>query len=179
MPYEFPVPHPRGYQTDSEEKCLKPPQTPEGFFVNDVVLHALLARVTASNGTVHEFHTTYDPHDGSIEVDIPECYLQYLEDNIAVGPQTKRYLRWLIGIASGFVANNLVWVQHDDLVELAPGKRYGTPDAFFEESLAVFIQGLKVEPDNDDGYIVLDDHTFEMRETYDASLRVTCAYLKK
>jgi len=65
---------------------------------------------------------------------------------------------------------DLRWVCCDDLTELVPGKVYQTPDKFVPESLVVMIRGLAVCRENLDGFVVIDDQTFAMKETYDRPL---------
>ena len=77
-------------------------------------------------------------------------------------------------------ADNLVWIDRDSLVELVPSRRFRTPTHFYEGTLCVFVNGVHVEKNNDDGFIVIDDETFEMREdTPLPRFRVTVGYVKK
>ena len=71
------------------------------------------------------------------------------------------------------------WVGMDDLTELVAGKRFQTPEHYYEHTLVVFLNGVRVEQGNDDGYNVLDDETFEMKETYASYFRISCGYVMK
>jgi len=74
----------------------------------------------------------------------------------------------------------LDWVGQSELTTIIPGKRFITPHRFVEESLAVAVRGLLVSQENDDGFTIIDDQTFEMKETYTHSKDwIMCGYLKK
>lgn len=175
--YQFPVPHSRGMP--GNDKCPVNDQQAEQFQVSDMILHILFARMTSNNGTVHEFETLYDPEMNAIEIDVPECYIDHIE-NVRVGPNIKRYLQWLVGAGMGAVAGNLQWLQMEDLIELNDTD-YQTPDPFFEESLAVFLNGQKLEQSTDNGFIVLNNQTFRLKQNYppERNMRVTVGYLIK
>jgi hypothetical protein len=179
MSYDFPLPRPRGFQAEEDKrKCEENfPCGGEEFKVNGMILYALLARMTSNNETVHEFETLYDPKCKLLEVDIPSCYLDYIE-TIKVGPNIKRYLRWLVGIGVDSIAGSLVWRDMGELVRLSP-TRFQTPDRFVESSLAVFISGLKVERLNADGFVIIDDHTFELNSLCSPRHRVSVGYMKR
>lgn len=176
--YSFPIPHPRGFrQQDSMRKCNHGDTSP--IYATDVILNILHARITSSNNTTHEFETLYDADNNCLELDIPDCYMDFLED-IEVGPNIKRYLRWLVDIAVDSMANNLVWKTMDELITIIPGNTFKTPDRFHEASLAVFLNGVRLEKSNDDGYTVLNDETFELKETYHTPRhRISVGYLQK
>ncbi|MBD3408532.1 MAG: hypothetical protein GF411_20580 [Candidatus Lokiarchaeota archaeon] len=181
MPYNFPIPRSRGCQPpreDSENKCTSGCLGNEEFFVNDMILHALIGRVTANNGTTYEFETLYDPELKAMEVDIPSCYMDYLE-TVQVGPNIQRYLRWLIGIAFGGLASNLYWAGEDELVDLGGGV-WQTPHDFFDETLAVFVNGKKVDRHRSNGFEVLSDNTFKMKDTHPSSCgaKISVGYMK-
>jgi len=96
-PYDIPVPRSRGYNPpESERKCTV--ASGEDFYVSDVVLHALIGRMTGANNTTYEFGTIYDPSTKFIEADIPSCYLDYIE-TITVGPNIQRYMQWIVSLA--------------------------------------------------------------------------------
>jgi len=59
---------------------------------------------------------------------------------------------------------NLVWRGPTELVPVIPGKRYITPDKFQDETIVIAVRGLIVHRENEDGYVVIDDMTFEMKE---------------
>jgi len=61
---------------------------------------------------------------------------------------------------------DLVWIGPSQLTELVAGKVYRTPDRFVPLSLTVMIRGLMVSKENDDGFDIIDDETFMMKETY-------------
>ena len=76
-------------------------------------------------------------------------------------------------------ADNLVWVGPSQLTDLG-GNQYKTPDKYEPGTLLVMNRGLPLARENDDGYIEIDDETFEMKEALsnpDAWLMV--GYLKK
>lgn len=176
MPYSFPIPRGRGYIVKDEEKKCRD-AGPE-LWARDVILHILHARVAASDGQTHEFDTIYDRDHNYIELDIPDCYLDFLE-TIEVGPRIQRYLRWLLGIVGGAVAENLVWNVMEELTEVVPGNTYRTPYSFFEDSLVVFLNGVRLERTNEDGYDILDNQTFKLRETYPVPRhRISVGYMK-
>ena len=85
-----------------------------------------------------------------------------------------------MGIAHDFTvsAEAVTPVQMDELTPLG-GNQYQTPDHFYEHTLLVFVNGLRVEEDNDDGFTVLNDYSFELKETYPANFRISCHYVKK
>lgn len=85
-----------------------------------------------------------------------------------------------MGIAHDFTvsAEAVTPVQMSELTLVAP-KQYETPDHFYEHTLMVFVNGVRVEDDNDDGFTVIDDQTFEMTEAYPANTRISCHYVKK
>jgi hypothetical protein len=77
-------------------------------------------------------------------------------------------------------AENLTWVGRADLVELVPGRRFQTPDHFYSATFTMFLNGVLVEKNNDDGYVIIDDQTFETKETYLLPrMRVSVGYVKK
>jgi hypothetical protein len=77
-------------------------------------------------------------------------------------------------------AEALTWVDRDGLDELVPGLRYQAPEHFFENTLIVFLNGLRVEKGNYDGFFVIDDQTFEMNQAYlYPQYRISVGYVKK
>jgi len=62
------------------------------------------------------------------------------------------------------VAADLTWVGPAELIELVAGRRYQTPDRFVEGTLLVMHNGLPVHEDNDDGWTLINDQTFELKE---------------
>ena len=174
--YDFPLPPPRGFRTtDNEQKCSDLAIGTPNNFINGLVLHALIARITATNGTTHEFETLYAPELKSIECDIPPCYLTELE-NITTGPKLRRYIRWLIGPVVGeMVATNLTWDSLEDLTKL-DDYTYQTTKKFYPDSLAIFLNGQRLEKNND-GYEIIDDQTFKLKLNYPSNFFITVGYL--
>lgn len=67
--------------------------------LNDLFLHALFARLAFKNNENYEFRTKYDPTTNIIELDIPDKYLDVLDQIIGIqrGPKFKTFINWLIG----------------------------------------------------------------------------------
>lgn len=86
-----------------------------------------------------------------------------------------------MGITKNFVvsAEAIRWVVMEDLTPLIAGKRFETPDHFYDHTLLVFLNGVRVERTNDDGYNVLSSNVFEMKETYPTYFRISCGYVMK
>ena len=61
-------------------------------------------------------------------------------------------------------AENLTWTGPSTLTEIIPGVRFRTPDHYYENTLIVMLNGLPLSAENDDGYTVIDDETFELKE---------------
>jgi hypothetical protein len=180
MAYNFPIPRSRGCKTtreDSENKCYTGCIDGEEFNITSMILHALIGRMTASNGTTYEFETLYDPELKAMEIDIPSCYLDYIE-TISVGPNIQRYLQWLVGLAFGGLANNLYWAGSDELIDLGSGS-YETPHRFYEDTLAVFINGKKLDKNLDNGFVVINDTTFQLKQPgKGCNEKITVGYMK-
>jgi hypothetical protein len=66
----------------------------------------------------------------------------------------------------GAATVNLKWVGPADLVEVVPGTTFMTPDHFYEETLAVAFRGVLYAKDNEDGFNILDDRTFELKRPF-------------
>lgn len=66
---------------------------------NDIFVHALFARLALSDNSTIEFSTVYDQSTNTIELDIPDAALPYLDQitGIQRGPRFKQYVDWLIG----------------------------------------------------------------------------------
>jgi len=60
-------------------------------------------------------------------------------------------------------AEDVRWVDRENLIEVTPGLLFRTPEHFYEHTLCVFINGNKVERLDDIGYTIIDDETFKMR----------------
>lgn len=67
--------------------------------LNDLFLHALFARLAFKNNENYEFRTKYEPSTNIIELDIPDKYLDVLDQIIGIqrGPKFKTFINWLIG----------------------------------------------------------------------------------
>lgn len=76
-------------------------------------------------------------------------------------------------------AENFQRIDMNQLTEMTTMKRFKTPHRFFEHTLIVFQNGLRVEKDNEDGWIIIDDETFELKENYPNNYRISCIYVKK
>lgn len=77
-------------------------------------------------------------------------------------------------------ADLLRWVDRGDLTEVVPGLRFRTPATFYEDTLAVFLDGVRVERSNLDGFVIIDDETFEMNQAYlYPEYRITAGYVQK
>ena len=61
---------------------------------------------------------------------------------------------------------DLVWKGPADLTEIIPGRIFSTPEKFYEDTLAIAMRGLLISKDNDDGFIILDDQTFELKRPF-------------
>lgn len=67
--------------------------------LNDLFLHALFARLAFKNNENYEFKTRYNPATNIIELDIPDKYLEVLDQitGIQRGPNFQKFVSWLIG----------------------------------------------------------------------------------
>jgi len=94
MIYNIPVPRPRGHQNSDPLATWNSP-----VYMNDLFLHALFARLTLSNNENIEFRTVYDPSTNTIELDIPDNALPFLNQiaGIQRGERFKAFINWLIG----------------------------------------------------------------------------------
>ncbi len=61
-------------------------------------------------------------------------------------------------------ADNLLWIGPSHLLSLGGGA-YQTPDKFYENTLLVMYRGLPLAKENDDGYEVLNDQVFKLKES--------------
>lgn len=70
--------------------------------MNDLLLHALFARLALSNNDTIEFETFYDRNTNTIELDIPNEALPFLDQITGMkrGPRFQEYINWLIGSQS-------------------------------------------------------------------------------
>ena len=75
-------------------------------------LHVAFARLAANDDTTHEFETKYDPNSETIELLIPDKFLELLE-NTDKGPRFRRYINWLFE-SSGY------WEYDEDNDVLVP-----------------------------------------------------------
>jgi len=71
----------------------------ESAGMNDLFLYALFARLALNNEENVEFRTIYDPLTNTIELDIPNSALPFLDQiyGIQRGEKFKAYINWLIG----------------------------------------------------------------------------------
>lgn len=77
-------------------------------------------------------------------------------------------------------ADNLNWIGPSSLSIIIPYKRFRTPDHFYDNTLLVMRRGLPVAAENDDGYTIVDDETFEMKEPLSGPLDwIMVGYVKK
>ena len=61
---------------------------------NDLVLYALLGRITTNNGDTYELETLYDPVSG-IDIDIPQSVLNSII-SVEIGDNLKNYMQWVV-----------------------------------------------------------------------------------
>lgn len=75
---------------------------------------------------------------------------------------------------------DLTYVGPTVLTEIIPGTRFRTPDRFVETTLCVYHNGLPLHKDNADGWTLVDDQTFTLKEplTQPASWLMV-SYIKK
>jgi len=84
-------------------------------------------------------------------------------------------------------AGNLKWIQPSELIELSSsssssfgGRQYRTPDRYHQGTLLVMYRGVPVARENEDGYVEIDDQTFQMKETFvDSFDWIMVGYLAK
>lgn len=108
MPYDFPVPRPRGFKSellDTEELEVV---AEAGDQIKDMFLHALFARIAASDNETWEFETEYDPNSNHIDLLISEKFISILE-TVSKGDDFNRYITWLIEDAVTDVTNGILW----------------------------------------------------------------------
>jgi len=91
--YDFPVPRPRGLQSDNE--CGQEDPSGDSACINGVVIYPLLGRYTSYNGETHELETIFNPAINAIDIDVPDYVLDSLE-TIGLGPNYQRYRNWLL-----------------------------------------------------------------------------------
>lgn len=81
-----------------------PPSQPVVFdpTLNDLFLHALFARLAFKNNEKFEFQTKYNQNTNTIELDIPQQYLEVFDQVVGIqrGPNFKKFINWLIGSES-------------------------------------------------------------------------------
>lgn len=67
--------------------------------VNDLILHALLVRIALNNDESAEFQTKYDPATNTVDLDIPDGYIPFLDEITGMqrGPNLQAFINWLIG----------------------------------------------------------------------------------
>lgn len=66
---------------------------------NDLILYALLARLTLDDNRIIEFETKFDKKTQTIELQIAEKDLKFFDQMMGMkrGPKFKRFIDWLIG----------------------------------------------------------------------------------
>ena len=107
--YIVKIPHPRGklLSSDIGANSLEAPVIdPSLTDINDMYIHALFARIATSAGYTHEFGTTYDPNTNTIEIDVPEEVLSFIE-GVEVKPNIQRFIAWL-------TSNSQYWSKYID-----------------------------------------------------------------
>lgn len=80
--------------------------------VRDLFLHALFARLTLNDNSTVEFETKYDPITNTIELQLPDCALQFFDTIAGMqrGPRLQTFMGWLVGelSSSDVVAGGLI-----------------------------------------------------------------------
>lgn len=89
----------RGNNVSAKIQSAMQTQTSFDTRLNDLFLHALFARLAFKNNENYEFKTKYHPSTNTIELDIPDKYLDVLDQvtGIQRGPNFKRFMNWMIG----------------------------------------------------------------------------------
>ena len=75
-------------------------------------------------------------------------------------------------------ANNLVFKDKTELTVLVPNQRWQTPHKFVEKSLCVYENGQTLDRVSDNGFVVLSDQTFELREPLRTNHVMFVSYLE-
>lgn len=72
---------------------------PDDYFVRDLVLHALLARIALSNNETLEFETKFNPVTQEVELCYPDAADSIFDQILGMqrGPRLKKFINWLIG----------------------------------------------------------------------------------
>lgn len=107
--YSVAIPHSRGKilsSTVSSAVAEAPVINPALTNINDMFLHALFARIATAAGDTHEFGSTYDPYTNSIEIDIPDDILEFVE-SVEIKPKIQRFIAWL-------TQNSQFWHKYTD-----------------------------------------------------------------
>lgn len=94
MTHKIKVPYGRGFRIKCDPWNGPRPLPLGPTKANDFFLHTIMGRVAGNNGATHELNTYYDQESGTLEMCIPEDFLQVIE-NVAVGPNLQRFLQWL------------------------------------------------------------------------------------
>lgn len=73
--------------------------------------------------------------------------------------------------------NNFVWRDQDYLTEVVVNKTYHISEDFFPESLAVFMNGQKLDQGVTNDYVMLDDATLQLNFTKHNHTILTVGFL--
>lgn len=92
--YSFPIPRSRGFTNSNVVRVDTNTIVRDQKHIKDMFLHALFARIAASDNETWEFETTYNTETQCIELDIPEEFMQIIESTTK-GDYFKRYISWL------------------------------------------------------------------------------------
>ena len=77
-------------------------------------------------------------------------------------------------------ADELVWKSHEELTFAVAGKKFTTPDHFYESTLVLFLNGQRLENVSSDLFTIVDEETVEMVNTYPfPRFRISVGYVKK
>ena len=108
--FTFKIPHSRGGKVFSAEAISAvdeaPLFIPPVSDINDMFLHVLFARIAASSGQVAEFGSRYNAEENSIEIDVPENILEFIE-SVEIKEKMARYIAWL-------TRNSQFWEEYTD-----------------------------------------------------------------
>lgn len=89
----------RGNKASAKIQVAMPQTVNVTTTVNDFFLYALFARLTFSDNEKVEFETKYDKATDSIELHIPDKYLDVFDQltGINQGPKFQKFINWLVG----------------------------------------------------------------------------------
>lgn len=94
--YVVPLPHSRGKIRSADVvAAVEAPVIDASLTdINDMFLHVLFARIATSSGVNHEFGSSYSPEQNTLEIDVPDDILEFIE-NVEIRPKFQRYIAWL------------------------------------------------------------------------------------